>query len=56
MTWIQIAGGCVAAAAIVLGLLGVVRALRETDSDRALTYARGSSERRALERTANGAH
>ena len=38
-----------ASAAIALGTLGLRKALRESDADRALGYPQGSYERRTLE-------
>lgn len=43
MTWLQFAA-CAAAAAIVLGSIGVARALRETNAERSLSYPPGSTE------------
>ncbi|NIL77653.1 hypothetical protein [Rhodococcus sp. B10] len=56
MTWIEIVGGVLAAAAILLGATGIILALRESDTERGLTYPYGSTERRALTGKENPPH
>lgn len=46
--WVEIVGGCMAVAAVLAGVVGIVVSIRETDAERASTYPRGSTERRML--------
>lgn len=56
MSWVEIAGACMAVAAILAGLVGVVVSIRETNAERASTYPPGSTERDALTGKENPLH